>query len=193
MRLGRKSRKLTGERVELRRHQRENYPLYQDWYGDREVWRLTSWTNAPMEPAAVNRLFDDREFSKADDSFAIHRRREREPVGVVSLMNINKANASADLSVILGPTGARGQGYGTEAIALILDYGFEKLGLHRVGLSVFEFNEAAISTYERLGFREEGRLRQAIERDGEVYDALLMSILASERTGAPDPQSPDAP
>lgn len=185
MRLGRKSRKLTGERVELRRHQRENYPLYQGWYGDREVWRLTSWTESPMEPPAVNRLFDDRELSPADDSFAIHRRREREPVGVVSLMNINEGNASADLSVVLGPVEARGQGYGSEAIALILDYGFERLGLYRIGLSVFEFNEAAISTYERLGFRKEGRLRQAVERNGVLYDALLMSLLRPEWRSVP--------
>lgn len=184
MRLRRKARKLTGERVELRRHQRDNYPLYQEWYGDRQVWHLTSWMSAPMEPGAVDRLFDDRELSPTDDSFAIHPRGDREPVGVVSLMNLNEANGSADLSVIVGPDGARHQGYGTEAISLLLDYGFGRLGLQRVGLSVFEFNERAISTYERLGFRKEGRLWQAIEREGVSYDALLMSLLRSEWNGS---------
>lgn len=180
MRLRRKARKLTGERVELRRHRREHYPLYQRWYGDRGVWHLTSWMAAPMEPTAVNRLFDERELSLSDDSFAIHPRGERDPVGIVSLMNISESNASADLSVIVGPEEARHRGYGTEAIALILEYGFERLGLHRVGLSVFEFNETAIAAYERLGFRKEGRLRQAVDRNGVLYDALLMSLLKSE-------------
>ncbi|MGI8909078.1 MAG: GNAT family N-acetyltransferase, partial [Rubrobacteraceae bacterium] len=59
-------------------------------------------------------------------------------------------------------------------------YGFERLGLHRIGLSVFEFNAMAISAYERLGFREEGRMRQAIKRDHAFHDAILMSILRSE-------------
>lgn len=140
-----------------------------------------------MEPAAVTRLFDDRELSLSDDSFAIHRRREHAPMGIVSLMNISESNASADLSVILGPGEARHQGYGAEAIGLILDYSFDRLELHRVGLSVFEFNETAISTYERIGFRKEGRLRQAVGRNGVLYDALLMSLLKSEWNGWKSP------
>lgn len=184
MRLGRRDRKLTGERVELRRHRRDNYPLYREWYGDHEVWRLTSWMSGPMEPAAADRLVQDRELSASDDSFAIHRRGEKEPIGIVSLMNISRSNGSADLSIIVGPGEARHQGYGPEAIGLLLDYGFERLGLQRVGLSVFEFNEAAISTYERLGFHQEGRVRQAVDREGIRHDAILMSLLKSEWSGS---------
>lgn len=180
MPLTRKARKLTGERVELRRHERDNYHLYKEWYGDRGIWYLTSWTPAPMAPAAVERLFDERELSRLDDSFAIHRRGDKTPIGVVSLMNINETHASADLSVIVGPETDRSRGYGTEAMTLMLGYAFGRLKLHRVGLSVFEFNESAIATYEKLGFSEEGRLRQAIARDGVLYDAILMSILRPE-------------
>ncbi len=52
-----------------------------------------------------------------------------------------------------------------------------------MSLSVFEFNEVAISTYAELGFREEGRLRRALLRDGAFHDAILMSVLASEWRG----------
>lgn len=175
-----KKRRLVGEGVELRRHQRRHYPLYARWYGDEEIWRLTSWTGAPMKRAAVERLFESREASEMDDSFAIHRDGEDGPMGVISLMNISEANASADLSVIVGEEQDRERGLGTEAIRLILRYGFEELGLNRVGLSVFEFNATAISAYEKLGFREEGRLRQALHRDGKFHDAILMRLLASE-------------
>ena len=77
------------------------------------------------------------------------------PIGVISLMNVSEANASADLSVILGPSEERDQGYGADAISTLLDYAFGELELHRVGLSVFVFNEPAIATYEKLGFRKE--------------------------------------
>jgi RimJ/RimL family protein N-acetyltransferase len=171
---------LVGERVELRRHARENYRLYGEWYGDPEIWRLTSWAASPLSPSAVERLFEDRELSTTDDSFAIHLKDEERPIGVVSLMNISEANDSAELSVIVGHPEDRHHGYGAEAIDTILRYGFEELRLNRVGLSVFEFNEDAISTYEKLGFREEGRLRQALKRDGAFHDAILMSVLGSE-------------
>lgn len=180
MRGTKKSQKLLGEGVELRRHNRANYPLYARWYGDEEVWRLTSWMAGPMQKAAVERLFEDRESSAMDDSFAVHQEGKEEPVGVISLTNISGANASADLSVILGSAEARDRGIGTEAIRILLRYAFGDSGLNRVGLSVFEFNEPAIHTYENLGFKSEGRLRQAIRRDDSFHDAILMSILAQE-------------
>jgi RimJ/RimL family protein N-acetyltransferase len=171
VRLDDRARKLEGERIELRRHARENYHLYAEWYGDPEIWHLTSWASSPLSRSAVERLFEDRELSNTDDSFAIHIRGEDEPIG---------ANESAELSVIVGHQDDRHRGYGTEAIDRLLRYAFEELGLNRIGLSVFEFNEEAISAYEKLGFVVEGRFRQAIKRRSGFHDAILMSILKSE-------------
>jgi RimJ/RimL family protein N-acetyltransferase len=172
--------KLEGERIELRRHARENYHLYAQWYGDSEIWHLTSWAPSPLSRSAVEKLFEGRELSKTDDSFAIHIRGEEEPIGVISLMNKSEANESAELSVIVGHQDDRHRGYGTEAIDRLLRYAFEELGLNRIGLSVFEFNEEAISAYEKIGFVVEGRFRQAIKRRSGFHDAILMSILKSE-------------
>lgn len=133
-----------------------------------------------MRRAAVERLFEDREKSSLDDSFAVHREGKEEPVGVISLTNINEANASADLSIIVGEEEDRDRGVGTAAIRVLLRHAFDELGLNRVALSVFEFNELAIHAYEKLGFKTEGRLRQAIHRDGSFHDAILMSVLAGE-------------
>ena len=180
VRLGARTRKLEGETVELRRHARANYELYARWYGDPEIWHLTSWAPTPLSRSAVERLFQDRELSPVDDSFAIHVRDEDEPVGVISLMNISDANESAELSVIVGNPDDRHQGYGTEAIELLLRYAFEELGLNRVGLSAFEFNGEAIAAYEKLGFVVEGRYRQAIKRNSGFHDAILMSIVKDE-------------
>lgn len=180
MQLGGKAKALDGDRVQLRRHEPGNYGLYAEWYGDPEIWHLTSWSAAPLGRSAVKRLFEERELSTTDDSFAIHVEGEEEPVGVISLMNISEANASADLSVIVGQSEDRNRGFGAEAIEMILGYAFDDLGLNRVGLSVFEFNEPAIATYERLGFEREGRLRRAVRRADGFHDALLMSVLRDE-------------
>ena len=182
MRLGGRTRTLDGERIQLRRHDPKNYGLYAEWYGDPEVWNLTSWARAPLGRSDVKRLFEEREMSTTDDSFAIHPNGVSEPVGVVSLMNLSEANLSAELSVIVGRPDDRSLGYGSEAIAMIVRYAFEDLGLNRVGLSVFDFNDAAIATYERLGFVHEGRLRRAVKREDGFRDALLMSVLRDEWT-----------
>lgn len=182
--------RLTGERVELRRHRRENYGLYARWYGDHEIWHLTSWASAPLGPRAVERLFDDRALSPTDESFAIHLLGQEEPIGVVSLTNIDGSKGSAELSVIVGHPEDRHRGYGAEAIDLLVGYGFEELGLRSVGLSVFEFNEGATSTYEKLGFRREGRIRDAVRRDGKYHDAILMRITISDRESRQGSRSP---
>lgn len=180
MKLTGRTKKLRGTSVELCRHDRRYYPLYAEWYGDPEIWYLTSWTYAPLGRSAVERLFDQRESSSMDDSFAIHVKGQSEPIGVISLMNISDTHDSADLSIILGHSEDRDRGFGADAISTLLDYAFGERELHRVGLSVFEFNEPAISAYEKLGFQVEGRLRQTVKRDKDFHDAILMSVLSPE-------------
>ena len=175
-----KEKRLVGERVELRRHSPVNYRLYGAWYADPEIWRLTELVSGSHEPCHRRAALRGQGTLPDGRLFAIHLKDEREPIGVLSLMNISEANASAELSIIVGHPEDRHHGYGAEAIATLLDYAFGERGLNRVGLSVFEFNEDAISAYAKLGFREEGRLRRALKRDGAFHDAILMSVLKDE-------------
>jgi RimJ/RimL family protein N-acetyltransferase len=63
---------------------------------------------------------------------------------------------------------------------LILQYAFTELNLRRVTLDVFEYNPRAIRSYEKAGFRHEGRLRGAILREGKRWDMLFMGILRED-------------
>jgi RimJ/RimL family protein N-acetyltransferase len=63
---------------------------------------------------------------------------------------------------------------------LLLKHGFETLNLHRIFLRVYETNPRAIRTYEKVGFVHEGRMRQALYRQGQYHDILLMSVLRPE-------------
>ena len=71
-------------------------------------------------------------------------------------------------------------GYGTDAMQVILRYAFMELNLRRVTLNVFEYNPRAIRSYEKAGFRHEGRIRQYLNRDGQRWDILYMGILREE-------------
>jgi RimJ/RimL family protein N-acetyltransferase len=73
-----------------------------------------------------------------------------------------------------------GRGYGTDAMRVIVEYGFREMGLHRIQLGVAPFNPAGIRAYEKAGFVEEGRHRESVLHDGRWYDEVLMSILDHE-------------
>ena len=89
-------------------------------------------------------------------------------------------NGSVLFHITIGERDAWGRGYGGEATSLMVDHALGSLGLHRVALSVFAFNERAIRAYERVGFVHEGRAREAIWRDGRWWDEIHMSVLEPE-------------
>jgi len=103
-------------------------------------------------------------------------------LGEIVLMDHDEPNRSASLRIALVAR-AQNRGVGTEALRLVLAHAFGPLGLHRVSLDVYAFNERAIHVYEKVGFRHEGRLRDALWWDGVPYDALLMAALATEWKG----------
>lgn len=94
------------------------------------------------------------------------------------MLTINEDNRSAGFRIALWD--GFGKGYGTIAIKHVLDYAFNVRNLHRVDLEVYEFNDRAIHVYKKLGFREEGRLRDALLWDGVFYDAIVMSVLSTD-------------
>lgn len=81
---------------------------------------------------------------------------------------------------MIGDKSAWNQGCGSEATHLMLQHGFENLNLHRIYLRVYQNNPRAIRAYEKVGYIHEGRMRQAIYKNGKFEDVLLMSVLRSE-------------
>jgi RimJ/RimL family protein N-acetyltransferase len=72
------------------------------------------------------------------------------------------------------------KGYGTEAIEWILEWGFQKAGLHRIGIETFSYNEGAQRLYQKMGFVLEGRSRECLWYDGKWHDYLSFSVLEQE-------------
>src|SRR5439155_15559603 len=101
-------------------------------------------------------------------------------IGTCALSQLDIDNGSALFHITIGEKDAWGRGYGTEATRLMVDHAFGGLGLHRIGLTVFSFNERAIRSYRSCGFIVEGRAREAIWRDGRWWDEIAMSILDSD-------------
>ena len=101
-------------------------------------------------------------------------------IGRCMLFDLDLVNRKAMLGIVIGEKAYWGQGYGQEAVRLLLDYGFNLLNLNSVMLGTFAFNQRAIHCYERVGFKVIGRRRQARIIGGVQHDAVLMDILAEE-------------
>lgn len=171
---------IEGRRVVLRRHHIEDLPDVRRWYRDPEIARLTRYTLRPMSDEEIDRFFHGRLMSPESVAYAIDVRETGRLIGLTTFSNLDPDNGSVLFHISIGEPDAWGRGYGTEATELMLGLAFETIGLHRVGLSVFSFNERAIRSYEKAGFLIEGRERQAILRDGQRWDEITMGVLAPE-------------
>jgi RimJ/RimL family protein N-acetyltransferase len=168
---------IEGSSVVLRRHRVDDLPDVRRWYRDEEIARLTRYTLRPMNDEEIDRFFHGRLMSPESVAYAIDVRDTGRLIGLTTFSNLDPDNGSVLFHISIGEPDAWGRGYGTEATELMLWLAFERIGLHRVGLSVFSFNERAIRSYEKAGFEIEGRERQAIVRDGQRWDEITMGIL----------------
>lgn len=103
-------------------------------------------------------------------------------VGIFRVDNIDHKNKSVMVGLDIDEK-FRGKGLARPIYRLFLDYYFNQLGMNRVYLKVLETNSRAIHIYKELGFKEEGRDRQAIFRNGKFNDYICMSILKNEYHG----------
>ena len=172
---------LTGEKVRLTAFTDDDLKEYTRWYQDIEFMRLYDGTPArPRTEHDTKKWLEDMRGDKNTYLFAIRPRDSDVLVGLIEISYILWNHGNGWLSIAIGDPANRRKGYGAEAIALILDFAFRELNLHRVQLTVFGSNPGAIALYEKLGFTREGAHREFLHRDDQYYDMILYGILRRE-------------
>ncbi|MFJ3923198.1 GNAT family N-acetyltransferase [Streptomyces sp. NPDC090022] len=169
---------LRGERVVLRPLTVDDVPALLPVFSDPEAARLTGGHTA-FDTARLHAWYGSRQDQDDRLDLAVVDRATGRVAGEVVLNEWDPDNESCSFRILLVPDG-RGRGLGTEATRLIVGHGFETLGLHRISLEVYAFNPRARRVYEKVGFRAEGVMRDALLWEGERVDATLMSMLAPE-------------
>ena len=171
-----------GKRIRFRAIDKEDLPLFVNWLND---------------PAVTRGVMHYQPFSLEDEEEWYENMRKKPmeerplmieiqtsegwiPIGDLGLFGIDWRIRAAKLGIVIGAKEYWDQGFGTEAVNLILEHGFKTLNLNRISLSVFENNHRAIRAYEKAGFIQEGILRQGYYQDGNYIDVILMSVLISE-------------
>ena len=171
-----------GERIRLRRPEKEDLKLFTTWVNDPDVTNgLTLFL--PMGMWEEEAWFDSLSKRPPTERPLVVEIRDGEgwrAIGNSGYHNIDTVARSGEVGIMLGDKSVWNQGYGTETMRLLLKHGFETLNLNRVQLYVYNDNLWAIRAYEKVGFVHEGRRRQAEYKDGKYKDVLVMAILRDE-------------
>ncbi|MGC1780310.1 MAG: GNAT family protein [Xanthobacteraceae bacterium] len=158
----------------------EDYPAMYCWANDVAAFRH----DGAFRPVNLTDVVHQCEAAGKDPSrvmLAIRRRSDPHIIGYLVIQNISAVHRSADIGVRIGEEKYRGQGYGTDAIKIALDYCWRHLNLERVGLVVFGNNARAISAYKAVGFKKEGLLKRLLFIDGARVDVLVMAAFRPSR------------
>lgn len=176
-----------GDRIRLRAPKRDDMLLFTSWLNDPEVGQYISiilpfsieeeesWFDAMLKrPKEEHPLVIEARHSEANGV------EKWVPIGNLGFHTVDWRVRSAELGIVIADNSYWDQGYGSEAVRLMLRHGFETLNLQRIFLRVFESNPRAIRSFEKVGFVHEGRMRRAQYANGKYLDILLMSILREE-------------
>ncbi len=170
---------LTGALVILRAPSADDRSVLYEIEADLDSWEQR--TGRPPRPTTRARFEQSFTKSLAEDaagvSFVIEA--DGTAVGKCDLFHFDELARSAEIGIALHPS-ARGRGYGTDALRVTVRFGFQRRNLHRIYLSALASNLAAIAAYRKVGFVEEGRLRQSAWVDGGFQDELRMAVLRPE-------------
>jgi len=180
--------------VYLRPAERDDLPRFVRWFSDARTSRTLDLIS-PLSQVLEERWFERMLEQQGQDrwNFVICRQVDDRPVGSIELHNVDTRNGSAGLGIAIGAPDDTGQGYGSDAIRALLDFGFGELRLERIWLDVYDYNERARRVYERVGFVHEGTLRRALYRAGAHHDIHRMAILREEWSALTNGAGPSDP
>src|SRR5262245_18205106 len=169
------------DRIRLRPIEPGDWEVFYRWNQDDEMTRAVDRVWFPQSRETVRRQAEEASLQRPEnDAFTwVIENAEGAVVGSISTHNCDRRTGTFAYGISVLPEHQR-RGYASEAIALVLRYYFEELGYQKVTVNVFDFNAASIRLHERLGFRQEGRLRRMTFTRGRHHDALVFGLTAEE-------------
>ncbi|MHA1734662.1 MAG: GNAT family N-acetyltransferase [Promethearchaeota archaeon] len=169
---------MEGESVVLAPLDESYIPAFLRWLNDPEITRNLLIVR-PLTQDEEREWYKSVQGKENEVFFAILLAETGRLIGNCSV-TVSWKNRVGKAGIVIGEKDAWDQGHGTEAMGLLVDYCFDELNLNRVELEVYAFNERAIRCYEKVGFVEEGRRRQATFTGGEYHDVVVMGILRED-------------
>jgi RimJ/RimL family protein N-acetyltransferase len=167
-------KKMIGKKCYLSPISIDDADKYTEWLNDNEITQYLS-----LYPVMIS-LQGEKELLLSiakGQNYAIIDLPTNVLIGNCGFVDIDTINRTAEVGIFIGNKDYLNKGYGKEALALLVTYGFNALNLRNIMLKVYSFNKRAIRCYENIGFKIIGKRRNAIERNQNIHDILFMDIL----------------
>ncbi len=170
-------KKICGDKCYLSPINVDDVELYTKWLNDVEVIQYLT-----LRSKMISLLTEREALEKLsrEHAYGIVTLERDELIGNCSFVELDNLNRTAEVGIFIGNKEYWGKGYGTEALGLLISFGIDYLNLRSFVLRVFSFNERAIKSYKKLGFKEIGRWRKSVVFKGHEYDTVYMDLLAEE-------------
>ena len=150
---------------------------FTEWFNDLELMEnlqlYNSVINVEGERAFLSNPSNGHNYSIIDLE-------KEDVIGNCGFLDIDHLNQTAEVGLFIGNKNYWNKGFGSEALTLLLDYGFKALNLNNIMLRTYSFNKRAIKSYEKVGFQNIGNRREALRRGTETFDIIFMDILGKE-------------
>lgn len=180
---------LFGERIRLRAAEQTDISTFVRWVNDPEVTENLMLHFPISRSEEDNWYLDMLQKPAAEHVFVIEIKQEIKvgetnetwkAIGNIQFHDISWRVRKTEIGIMIGEKDQWNKGFGTEAMKVMCKFGFETLNFNRIWLQVYEKNLRGIRSYEKAGFKKEGRFRQGHYQYGQYFDILIMSILRSE-------------
>ena len=169
-------------RVYLRAFETEDYKVINKWRNDDEVQSLTSGNKYFVSSAMEKQWVEGKIYDNSKEIYlAICLKETDEMIGYTGLRDIDWRNRKVEwMALVIGDRPHRNKGYATEATLLLLDYVFCELGIHKLSGYSLKTNLASIQLFGKLGFIQEGILRDFVFKANSYHDNIIFTILEDE-------------
>ena len=171
-------KRVIGDLVYLSPISLEDIDVFMRWVNDPEMAYFTTFYTQIISLSSEKEAVETLE--KGGNTFSIVTRKDNKVIGNCSFFRTSETNRTAEIGIIIGEKDYWGMGYGSDALHLLIKFGFESRNYNNICLHVYSFNERAIACYEKVGFKRQGVCREALIRGDKKYDLIYMDILADE-------------
>jgi RimJ/RimL family protein N-acetyltransferase len=171
---------LVGEKTYLRPVELSDTRSIQEWHNDPEIRKLARSGELPVTYTKEN---DDIRIAKDSEEeiyLIIMEKRTDKSIGFIRLNLIDAVARNMWLRMIIGDAEARGKKSAEDALRCILEWLFSEQNVHRVTIETYETNIRAIHFFKKLGFKQEGIVREAVYIDKEYHNIVALGLLKRE-------------